>query len=258
MIQLLPDQLPALSRWFPAAAPGPATLAEHALATGTGQWWADRAVHPRTVAIRCADHALLRGDPDALTTGDLTPLADCYIDAPDRFLPALATTFDQVTPWERMVYVQRTTPSSTPRLPWGVTVRRLAPEHAPALAELGTDAAWIHGTWGGPTALAASGLGWAAFHKDRVLAIACAYFLSSTYEDIACVTVPEHRRERLAVACVTALCTDIAARGHTPSWSCSSDNRPSRLLAWTAGFRLEREYVHYAAGSPAQHDHLTA
>jgi RimJ/RimL family protein N-acetyltransferase len=157
-----------------------------------------------------------------------------------------------------MVDVQRTPPSSTPRLPWGVTVRRLTPEHAPALAGLGTDAAWIHGTWGGPTALAASGLGWAALHKDRILAVACAYLLSSTHEDIACLTVPEHRREHLALACVTALCTDIAARGHTASWSCSRDNRPSRLLAWTAGFRLEREYVHYVTGSPARHDHLTA
>ncbi|MFD1313697.1 GNAT family N-acetyltransferase [Streptomyces kaempferi] len=258
MIQLLPRQLLALSRWFPAAAPGPAALAEHALATGTGQWWADRAVHPRTVAVRCGDHALLRGDPDALTAGDLTPLADCCIDAPDRFLPALGTAFDQVIPWERMVYTQRTSPTSTPRLPWGVTLRRLTPEHAPALAELGTDTAWIHGTWGGPTALAASGLGWAAFHKDHILAVACARLLSSRYEDIACVTVPEHRREHLAIACVTALCTDIAARGHTPSWSCSRDNRPSRLLAWTAGFRLEREYVHYVTGSPTRHDRLTA
>ncbi|MFF4731787.1 GNAT family N-acetyltransferase [Streptomyces mirabilis] len=91
----------------------------------------------------------------------------------------------------------------------------------------------MHGTWGGPTALAASGLGWAALHKDRVLAVACAYLLNSTHEDIACLTVPEHRREHLARACVTALCTDIAARGHTASWSCSRDNRPSRLLAWT-------------------------
>lgn len=94
--------------------------------------------------------------------------------------------------------------------------------------------------------------------QDRVLAVACAYLLSSTHEDIACLTVPEHRREHLALACVTALCTDIAARGHTASWSCSRDNRPSRLLAWTAGFRLEREYVHYVTGSPARHDHLTA
>ncbi|WP_323186924.1 GNAT family N-acetyltransferase [Streptomyces sp. NBC_00365] len=69
---------------------------------------------------------------------------------------------------------------------------------------------------------------------------------------------PEQRREHLATACVTALCTDIAARGHTASWSCSRDNRPSRLLAWTAGFRLEREYVHYVAGSPTRRDHLIA
>ncbi|MET7975062.1 GNAT family N-acetyltransferase [Streptomyces mirabilis] len=75
---------------------------------------------------------------------------------------------------------------------------------------------------------------------------------------MACLTVPEHRREHLALACVAALCTDIAARGHAASWSCSRDNRPGRLLAWTAGFRLEREYVHYVTGSPARHDHLTA
>jgi soluble P-type ATPase len=111
---------------------------------------------------------------------------------------------------------------------------------------------------GRTTALAASGLGWAALHKDRILAVACAHLLSSTHEDIACLTVPEHRREHLALACVTAPCTDIAARGHTASWSCSRDNRPGRLLAWTAGFRLEREYVHYVTGSPARHDHLTA
>ncbi|MET7802597.1 hypothetical protein ABZS78_39705, partial [Streptomyces decoyicus] len=36
---------------------------------------------------------------------------------------------------------------------------------------------------------------------------------------------------------------DIAARGHTPSWTCSRDNRPSRLLAWTAGFRLLRPFL---------------
>ncbi|MFE4819162.1 hypothetical protein ACFRFU_22520 [Streptomyces sp. NPDC056704] len=76
--------------------------------------------------------------------------------------------------------------------------------------------------------------------------------------DAPCLTVPEHRREHLALACVAALCTDIAARSHTASWSCSRDNRPGRLPAWTAWFRLEREYVHYVTGSPARHDHLIA
>ncbi len=42
-------------------------------------------------------------------------------------------------------------------------------------------------------------------------------------------------------------CTDIAARGHTASRPLPA-NRPGRLLAWTAGFRLEREYVHYVTG----------
>ncbi|MET8330931.1 hypothetical protein [Streptomyces sp. NPDC005181] len=54
------------------------------------------------------------------------------------------------------------------------------------------------------------------------------------------------------MACVTALIPDITARGHTPSWNCSVLNHAGRLLAWTAGFRLVREYVHYAAGDPAQ------
>lgn len=44
MIELPPHQLPAHSRWFPAAAPGPAALAEHVLTAGTGRFWADRAV----------------------------------------------------------------------------------------------------------------------------------------------------------------------------------------------------------------------
>ncbi|MEU7429895.1 GNAT family N-acetyltransferase [Streptomyces sioyaensis] len=131
-------------------------------------------------------------------------------------------------------------------------MRRLTPKDAPAIAALGPEAAWVHASWGGPAGLAASGHGWAAFEKDRVLALACTYFRGTRYEDVASLTVPEHRRQRLALACVTALCQDITARGHTPSWTCSRDNRPSRLLAWTAGFRLEHEYVHYLTGQPAR------
>ncbi|NUK74113.1 GNAT family N-acetyltransferase [Streptomyces lunaelactis] len=253
MIELSTQQLPALARWFPTGAPGPAAMAEHALTTGTGRWWADQPVHPRAAAVACADHVLLRGEPTALTPAALAPLAGSYVETPSRFLPVLGAAFDRVVPWERMVYVHRA-PVLAPRLQRGVTVRRLVPSDAPALAsltELGTNTAWIHSSWGGPVGLAASGHGWAAFHKGRVLAVACTYFLGSTYEDIACATAPNRRRQHLALACVTALCADISARGRTASWSCSRDNRPSRLLAWTAGFRLEREYVHYLTGNPA-------
>ncbi|MEU0395702.1 GNAT family N-acetyltransferase [Streptomyces sp. NPDC006208] len=78
--------------------------------------------------------------------------------------------------------------------------------------------------------------------------MACTYIRGSRYEDIAVLTDPEHQRQHLALACVNALCDDIEARGCVPSWTCSRHNRPSRLLAWTAGFRLQREYVHYTTG----------
>ncbi len=251
MIELFPGRLPALSDWFADCPPGTAALAEHASVPGAGRWWADRAVDPRAIAVACADHLLLRGDPTTLAPLALAPFAAHYVQAPARFLPLLGSAFDLLVPWERMAYVHRVR-VSPPRPPRGVTVRRLEPGDAPALAALGPDMAWIHASWGGPAGLAASGLGWAAFAKDRALAVACTYFGGTTYEDVACVTVPELRRQRLALACVTALCQDIVARGHTPSWTCSRDNRASRLLAWTAGFRLEHEYVHYFTGQPAR------
>ncbi|WSF21907.1 GNAT family N-acetyltransferase [Streptomyces sp. NBC_01353] len=140
---------------------------------------------------------------------------------------------------------------TTPRLPRGVTVRRLRAEDAPALAALDPGMAWIHGSWGVPAPLAASGLGWAAFRKGRILAVAWTRFLGSRYEDIPCATAPDQRRQHLALACVTGLTTDTARRGHRAGWTCSRDNRPSRLLAWTAGFRLSREYVPYVTGPAA-------
>ncbi|MER6046055.1 GNAT family N-acetyltransferase [Streptomyces sp. NPDC001793] len=250
MIKLSPRQAAAVSHWFAAGPPGTTALAEHTLTSGAGRWWADRPVDPRTIAVACASHLLLRGEPTALAPLALAPFAAHHVQAPARFLPLLASAFDRLVPWERMGYVHRV-PVACPHPPRGVTVRRLTPDDAPAIAALGTESAWIHTSWGGPAGLSASGHGWAAFDRHRVLALACTYFRGSRYEDIACLTVPEHRRQRLALACVTALCRDIAARGHTPSWTCSRDNRPSRLLAWTAGFRLEHEYVHHLTGQPA-------
>ncbi|WP_327388381.1 hypothetical protein [Streptomyces sp. NBC_01207] len=65
---------------------------------------------------------------------------------------------------------------------------------------------------------------------------------------MAVVTVPDHRRGSLTLAYVAGLTADVRARGRTASWCCSRDDRPSRLLARTAGFRLTREYLHHATG----------
>ncbi|MFG2292872.1 GNAT family N-acetyltransferase [Streptomyces sp. NPDC048603] len=248
MIEILSHQLPTLTRWFPAGAAGPGALVEHALATGHGRWWADRKVRPRVLAVSCADQVLLRGDPAALAPGALAPFAHSYVEAPARFGAALHSAFDRVTPWERMVYVHQQH-VGMPKVPRGVTVRRLTADDAPTLDPQG---AWIHSTWGSPAALSASGYGWAAFEADgRMAAVAVTRFRGSAYEDLAVLTHPDRRRERLALACVTALTADVAARGRTASWCCSRDNRASRLLAWTAGFRLVREYVHHVTGRPS-------
>ncbi|MEU1146357.1 GNAT family N-acetyltransferase [Streptomyces sp. NPDC005863] len=250
MIEVPPHHLPAVPRWFTPGTPGPGSLPEHVAAVGVGRWWADRALDPRAVAVSCAGHVLLRGDAGSLAPDLLAPFARSHVEAPARFLPVLGAAFDRLVPAERMVYVHREK-TEPPRTPRSVTVRRLMPADAPALVALGPESTWIHDSWGGPEGLAASGHGWAAVDRGgRVAAVACSYFTGQAYEDVAVLTAPERRRERLALACVTALCADIAARGRTASWSCGRDNRPSRLLAWTAGFRLQREYVQYVTGTP--------
>ncbi|MFF4389853.1 hypothetical protein ACFY0G_24165 [Streptomyces sp. NPDC001552] len=40
MIDIAPQQLPDLIRWFPSGSPGLGAFAEHVLPTSTGHWWA--------------------------------------------------------------------------------------------------------------------------------------------------------------------------------------------------------------------------
>ncbi|MBX9360294.1 GNAT family N-acetyltransferase [Streptomyces sp. WAC04114] len=258
MIEISTPDPRALVRWFPTGSPGPATIGEHVLATGIGRWWADRPVRPRTVAVSCAGHVVLRGNPEGLTPSVFAPLAGNRVEAPARFLPALGAAFDRLTPWERMIWTLQAAPQPA-TVSRAVTVRRLDPADTDAVRALHSDASWLWASWGGPRGLATSGHAWAAVGRTgRLLAVACTYFRGTGHEDVAVHTVADRRRHHLALACVSALCEDIASRGHTPSWNCSVHNRASRLLAWTAGFRLVREYVHFAAGSPVAHDRLSA
>ncbi|PAU47088.1 GNAT family N-acetyltransferase [Streptomyces albireticuli] len=239
--------------WFPPGMPGLGALPDHVRFTRTGRWWADRPSSPRAAALTCAGYTLMGGDPRAVPPEALAPLAHGYFAVPDRFLPLLGEAFERVVPWERMLWVRGDSAPVTTRPVTGVkvTVRRLTGADALAVRGLGPDLSWIAGTWGGPGGLAASGLCWGAFREGRLLSLACTYFRGSLYEDIAVATRPEERGRGLATACVHGLCADITARGTLPTWTCSRHNDPSRRLAAGAGFRLHREYVHYAVGASA-------
>ncbi|MFF3904514.1 GNAT family N-acetyltransferase [Streptomyces sp. NPDC001848] len=192
---------------------------------------------------------MLRGSPEKLTPDLLAPLAGNRVEAPARFLPALGAAFDRLTPWERMIWTLQAAPQPA-GIPRAMTVRRLERTDADAVRVLGTDASWLSAGWGGPRGLAASGHAWAAVDRTaRIQAVACTYFRGTHYGDVAVHTASGRTRHHLALARVNALGVDIGARGHLPSWNCSVHNRASRLLAWNAGFRLVRQYVHYAVGS---------
>jgi predicted GNAT family acetyltransferase len=82
----------------------------------------------------------------------------------------------------------------------------------------------------------------------QLAAVACTFFLGTTYEDIGVVTIPEYRRLGLSTACASALCHDIRARGHRPTWATSPDNTASLRIAEKLGFQLHRNDVSYVIG----------
>ncbi len=109
-------------------------------------------------------------------------------------------------------------------------------------------AAWISKTWGGAQGLANSGYSWGAFVDGELAAVACTFFLGWSYEDVGVVTVSKFQRRGLSTACTAALCRDIRARGHQPTWETSPDNTASLRVAEKLGFQVARRDVSYVIG----------
>jgi RimJ/RimL family protein N-acetyltransferase len=243
MIQLSPTQLAQLRSWFPADQPGP-QIGLHIINTGNGACFADRWPGPRAVLADSAGNYFLSGEPDYLAPGDLQGQISGFVEAPEQFVPLLQATFPDLKVWQRVILSLEGEPDFS--LPQEYTVRPLGLADVHHLWGLNPDLAWIARTWGGPTGLASSGHAWGAFTANKVVSVACSFFVGDQYEDIGVVTESAFRGHGLSAACAGALCEEIRSRGRRPSWTTSPDNTASIRVAEKLGFvthRRDRLYI---------------
>jgi RimJ/RimL family protein N-acetyltransferase len=245
MILLTPEQTATLKNWFLPERPGP-LIGSHVIHTGNGVCFVDRWPAPQVVLVETAGNYTLLGQAQALIPVDIQPHIKGFVETSEAFVPLLKAAFPDVRAWPRVVFAQRD--------PAGLVtvnddaVRRLGPSDTHLLQSLDPESAWISKTWGGPGGLARSGFGWGAFVAGQLASVACTFFLGETYEEIGVVTEPRFRGLGLSTACARALCHDIRARGHQPSWTTSPDNSASIRVAEKLGFIGQRNDWLYVVG----------
>jgi GNAT superfamily N-acetyltransferase len=253
LVPLTPGQLATLRHWFLPERPGP-LVAQHVMATGHGSCLADRWPDPRALVVETGGNYTLAGDPGALDPAALRGRVVGFVETPAEFEPLLAAATRELHVWPRVVLalegsvqppphrgghqVRRLGPGDAGP---GHQVRRLGPGDAGPLAGLGEETGWIASSWGGPGGLAASETAWGAFAGERLVAVACPFFVGAVYEDVGVATEPGFRGLGLSTACAAAVCQDVRRRGRLPSWTTSPDNTASLRVAAKLGFRRQRD-----------------
>jgi RimJ/RimL family protein N-acetyltransferase len=239
LVPLTTGQLATLRSWFLPERPGP-LVAQHVMATGHGRCLADRWPGPRAVVVETGGNYTLAGDPGALDPAALRGRVVGFVDAPASFEPLLAAATSELRAWPRVVLALEG-PVQPPAHRGGHQVRRLGPGDAGSFAGLGEETDWIANSWGGPGGLAASATAWGAFAADRLVAVACPFFVGAVHEDVGVATEPGFRGLGLSTACAAAVCQDTRSRGRLPSWTTSPDNAASLRVAAKLGFRQQRQ-----------------
>jgi GNAT superfamily N-acetyltransferase len=239
LVPLTRGQLATLRHWFLPERPGP-LIAQHVLATGHGRCLADRWPDPRALAVEAGGNWTLAGDPGALDPAALRGRVVGFVEAAAAFEPLLRAAAHQLHEWPRVV-LTLDGPAGPPPAPGaGHRVRRLGPGDAGGLAGLGDETSWIADSWDGPEGLAAGATAWGAFAAERLVAVACPFFVGAVHEDVGVATEPGFRGLGLSTACAAAVCQDVRRRGRVPSWTTSPDNTASLRVAGKLGFRLQR------------------
>ena len=246
MILLTPEQTTSLKNWFLPEIPGPLMIGLHVIQTGNGACLADRWPDPRALLVETAGNYTLLGEGQALSPEDLRPHIAGFVDTSEDFVPLLKAAFPKGKKWSRVIFEQQAPPNPTSSRDY--LLRRLGSSDTYHLWGLSPKSNWVSKTWGGPAALAASGLAWGAFVADQLASVSCTFFVGEKYEDIGVVTEPQFQGLGLSTACAGALCADIHTRGRQPSWTTSPDNIASIRVAEKLGFVLQRHDHLYVAG----------
>ena len=236
-----PALVPELRRWFTPERPGP-MLFEHIARTGHGQCRVDRWPGPRAVLAELPGNYALRGDPAALSPGDLAEVAG-FVEAPPEWVPALLAEDPATAPWDRVIAVL---PDSAVPPPPAAEVRLLTTADAAAFAGLSAESTWICETWGDAAGLLAAGVARGVLVDGRAASVAVPFYVGADHEDIGVVTDPAYRGRGLSTACAGALVADIRGRGRVPTWTTSPDNARSLAVAAHLGFAHVRDDLLHA------------
>src|SRR5690606_32098378 len=152
-----------------------------------GSAFADRWPEPSVVAAGTGGNYALRGGPAGLSDDDVRRYIKGFVEAPASFAPILSRACPGTAVWDRIIF-SLASPPLPPAAPAGYEVRRLTADDGPAVAALSDETAWISKTWGGPAGLASSGMAWGAFAGERLVSVACSFFVGDVYEDIGVAT----------------------------------------------------------------------
>lgn len=226
MLPLSPAEYPLLRPWFWPERPGPLVY-PHVTATGHGRCLVDRLPGPRTVLAEISGNYSVRGDADHLTH-PAEPIKG-FVDAPEKFWPALRRLDPSAQVWERVIFELPSEPAATTAP--AAEVRRLADGDDAVVGALSEDVGWIASTLGGATGLTHSGLGWGAFVDGRLASVAVPFYLGERYTDIGVVTEPAFRGRGLSTAC---------AAGSSPTSgkpAVSPAGAPARTIRRASGSR---------------------
>lgn len=244
MITISGQELASLRPWFAREPLGPRRLlGQHVLATGVGTVRVDRWPDPELVLVDVMGNLALLGRSDGPLPESLSSYVQGVLAAAPSFEVALRAAFPDLKVWDRVI---QHLPGPAPSvLPHRGFVRALGPADTALVAGLSENVSWISKSWGGPDGLSGSGTAWGGFVDDRLVSVACTFFLGEDEEDIGIVTEPLARGLGLGAASAAGVCGGIVSRGRMPSWTTSPDNAGSLGVARKLGFTGARTDVLY-------------